>query len=62
MTQQQIDQHALFAQVCEALDKVAYGEIVIKVEQHQPVWLELHEKIRIVTGGRDGQRKNVGLG
>lgn len=47
MTQQQLDQHALFAKVCEALAKVRYGEIVIKVEDHKAVWLEAHLKERL---------------
>ena len=47
MTQADIDRHKLFAQLCEALDKVRYGQITIKVEEHKAVWLEAHMKERI---------------
>ena len=47
MTQQQIDQHALFAQVCEALDKVRYGEITLKVENGKVIWIETRERQRV---------------
>jgi len=54
MTQQQIDRQRLFAQLCDALDKVRYGEVLIKVEDHRAVWMELHEKIRMVAGEHAG--------
>jgi len=47
MTQQQIDRQTLFARLCDALDKVQYGQIIIKVEDHKAVWLEAHTKERI---------------
>ncbi len=33
--------------VQDALKRMKYGEIVIKVEQGQPVWVEVHEKTRV---------------
>ena len=47
MTQQQLDQHALFAKVCEALAKVRYGEITLKVEAGKVLWIETRERERV---------------
>lgn len=33
--------------VTEALNRVQYGEIVIKVEAGRSVWVEVHEKTRV---------------
>ncbi len=35
------------AKVAEALDRVRYGEIVIKVVDGKPEWVEVHEKTRV---------------
>ena len=34
-------------QVAEALKRLTYGEVVIKVEAGRPVWVEVHEKTRV---------------
>ena len=47
MTQQDIDRHKLFAQLCEALDKVRYGEIIVKVENGKVIWIETRERQRV---------------
>ena len=33
--------------VAEALDRVRYGEIIIKVVDGKPEWVEVHEKTRV---------------
>ena len=47
MTQQDIDRRKLFAQLCEALDKVRYGEIIVKVENGKVIWIETRERQRV---------------
>jgi len=47
MTQQQIDRQRLFAQLCDALDKVRYGDITFKVENGKVIWIETRERQRV---------------
>ena len=35
------------AKITEALDRVRYGEIIIKVVDGKPEWVEVHEKTRV---------------
>lgn len=37
--------------VAEALDRVRYGEIIIKVVDGRPEWIEIHEKTRLSAEG-----------
>ena len=34
--------------VAQALDRVRYGEIVVKVVNGRPEWVEVHEKMRVL--------------
>lgn len=34
--------------ITQALDRVRYGEIVIKMVDGQPQWVEIHEKMRML--------------
>lgn len=42
-----ISRESALQKVAEALERLQYGEIVIKVVNGRPEWVEVHEKTRV---------------
>lgn len=42
-----ISREAALQKVAEALQRLQYGEIVVKVVNGRPEWVEVHEKTRV---------------
>jgi hypothetical protein len=47
MSNAPLNRAAALQKVAEALNRVQYGEIVIKVVDGRPQWVEVHEKTRV---------------
>ena len=47
MTKSMLSREEVLTEVTKALEAVQYGEIIIKMENGKPIWIDIHEKKRV---------------